>query len=174
MEIKVKYKKEVSTTITRCYQDCPYFYLDGGPGPGMACNHPDTGDIYIISHPDCDTGFPSGCPLLKPCVHNERSRYTHGFQCNDCDTFFPKESPTYRRCEYLNTLWMRLHNIGVDFHRAGRKGTLEDDEVRKMRDKIGIGIKHDNYEELIAEAEIMINNLIDTSGRIKNNGTYNL
>jgi hypothetical protein len=61
--------------IVKCYQECPYFYLDGGPGPIMACNHPETkanfamtqnlADIYIISHPQCDTGFPVRCPLRK-------------------------------------------------------------------------------------------------------------
>jgi len=30
------------------------------------------------------------------------------------------------------------------------------DDVIAMRDKIGIGVKHDNYEDLIVEAEKML------------------
>jgi hypothetical protein len=54
--------------ISRCYHECPYFSLDGGPGPVMYCGHPffegKGYDAFIISHPDCDTGFPKKCPLL--------------------------------------------------------------------------------------------------------------
>lgn len=56
--------------ITRCYHTCPYFGLDGGPSPAMYCKHPywdDKGSYagFIISHPECDDGFPSMCPLYK-------------------------------------------------------------------------------------------------------------
>ena len=56
--------------ITRCYHTCPYFGLDGGPSPTMICNHPywnDKGSYAgaIISHPECDDGFPDKCPLYK-------------------------------------------------------------------------------------------------------------
>ena len=56
--------------ISRCYHECPYFRLDGGPGPVMYCGHPvfdgaPYGEAMIINHPDCDTGFPKKCPLLK-------------------------------------------------------------------------------------------------------------
>lgn len=56
-------------TITRCYHECPYFGLEGGPGPVMMCNHPcwaDKGTYAgaIISHPECDEGFPDRCPEL--------------------------------------------------------------------------------------------------------------
>ena len=69
---------EVSTSltrkITRCYHECPYFGLDGGPGPAMVCNHPSFNDEpyagCIISHPDCDDGFPDKCPLLKENKHD--------------------------------------------------------------------------------------------------------
>ena len=65
MEIEVTVTKK----ITRCYHECPYFMLDGGPGPVMMCTHPDIGpsmeDCYIISHPQCDNGFPDKCPLLR-------------------------------------------------------------------------------------------------------------
>ena len=48
---------------------CPYFTTDGGgPGPVMLCGHPSLPFGYehqaIVSHPDCDTGFPKKCPLL--------------------------------------------------------------------------------------------------------------
>lgn len=54
--------------IDRCYHTCPYFTLDGGPSPCMVCGHPSLKDwegFGIISHPDCDDGFPKDCPLLK-------------------------------------------------------------------------------------------------------------
>ena len=66
MKVKVNYEKEIS----RCYHECPYFTLEGGPGPVMVCGHPSLkGEEWaghgIISHPDCDTGFPKNCPLRK-------------------------------------------------------------------------------------------------------------
>lgn len=56
--------------IEKCFHTCPYFETEGGPGPIMVCGHPfwkDKGcyDKMIISHPECDTGFPKKCPLLK-------------------------------------------------------------------------------------------------------------
>ncbi len=67
---------EVATTkkIKRCYHECPYFSVDGGPSGAMMCLHPKikkqfekTQNIavyYIINHPKCDNGFPKKCPLL--------------------------------------------------------------------------------------------------------------
>lgn len=73
MKIKVTITKEIS----RCYHECPHFGLDGGPGAVMVCNHPD-GNLPgyppgygIISHPDCDSGFPKLCPLLRDAASNE-------------------------------------------------------------------------------------------------------
>lgn len=57
--------------INRCYHECPHFGLSGYPGPIMVCDHPfwkdheDPYDACIISHPECDNGFPSRCPLFK-------------------------------------------------------------------------------------------------------------
>ena len=53
--------------IKRCYHECPYFGLDEGPSPMMVCEHPVLAGLSIehaaiISHPDCDTGFPEKCP----------------------------------------------------------------------------------------------------------------
>ena len=53
--------------ISRCYRECPYFDLEGGPGPIMICLHPTLKgrgieEAAIIEHPDCDTGFPVKCP----------------------------------------------------------------------------------------------------------------
>lgn len=69
MKLKVTIPaKEVE--IDRCYHTCPHFALDGGPSSIMYCSHPywnDKGSYAgcIISHPQCDTGFPDQCPLLK-------------------------------------------------------------------------------------------------------------
>ena len=69
MKLKVTIPaKEVE--IDRCYHTCPHFALDGGPSPTMYCSHPywDDKGAYagcIISHPQCDNGFPDQCPLLK-------------------------------------------------------------------------------------------------------------
>jgi hypothetical protein len=51
--------------IEKCYHECPYFGIEGAPGSVMMCNHPEAPDIYIISHPECDNGFPKLCPLIK-------------------------------------------------------------------------------------------------------------
>lgn len=88
------------------------------------------------------------------CSHNRRYRWTHGFQCEDCNTFFPNDSPTYRSGELLSSIWMVLNNINVDSRRAG--GPLLDDDADALQDKIGIGKTHENYEELIAEAEVIM------------------
>jgi hypothetical protein len=54
-------------SIKKCYHECPHFELDGGPGPVMTCSHPDAPNSgYIISHPDCDNGFPKKCPVMYP------------------------------------------------------------------------------------------------------------
>ena len=87
------------------------------------------------------------------CRHNQKHHYTHGFLCEDCNTFFPKESDVYRSSTLLDDIWMVLNNISVDKYIDG-KG--QDMEALEMRDKIGIGVKHDDYESLIAEAEVIM------------------
>ena len=64
----MKVKKVIDRKIERCYHECPHFGLEGGPSPTMICNHPYWNDkgAYagcIISHPECDEGFPPTCPL---------------------------------------------------------------------------------------------------------------
>lgn len=63
--MKIKVTKVIEREITRCYHQCPYFNTDMD---GMFCEHPSIGpnqwDVRIISHPDCDTGFPKKCPLV--------------------------------------------------------------------------------------------------------------
>lgn len=87
------------------------------------------------------------------CAHTQRCRYTHGFYCEDCDTFFGAGSATYRSGEMLSSIWTVLHNINAYSLQAGG---LEVAEALAMRDKIGIGLRHENYEALIAEAtEVM-------------------
>lgn len=91
---------------------------------------------------------------MSDCIHNQRCRWTHGFQCEDCNTFFPLESPTYRRSEYLGTCWMALHNVNSRRHRAKVDPHAD---VAELCDRIGVGQDHfDDYEELIGEAEAML------------------
>lgn len=87
------------------------------------------------------------------CLHNQRSRFTNGFYCRECLEFFDKDSPTYRSGELLSSIWMVLHNINVDRHRAELE-SLE--EVASLKEEIGIGKKHDNYEDIISRAEIVM------------------
>jgi hypothetical protein len=60
--------------ISQCWNECPFFSTEGMERM-MVCNHPvmlkkcdDEDDPYanaIISHPDCDDGFPKQCPLVQ-------------------------------------------------------------------------------------------------------------
>ena len=90
---------------------------------------------------------------MSECKHNNRCRYMTGFQCEDCDTFFELSSPTYRSDELLSSIWMVLHNINAA---RGQAGESLYPAVELMLDKIGIGVKHGNYEELISEAEFVM------------------
>lgn len=91
--------------------------------------------------------------IRKGHEHNSRRRYTDGFLCNDCGEFFSKDSPTYRSGELLSSLWMVLCNIRAEFIRNEEE---PDKEVVAMIEKIGIGIVHEDYEELIAEVETIM------------------
>ncbi len=77
------------------------------------------------------------------CEHNNRSRFTRGFYCSDCDTFFGKDSPTYRSGELLSSIWMAVRNLGIELGGSP--------EAKALCNRIGIGKKHDNYEDLIQE-----------------------
>ncbi len=90
---------------------------------------------------------------MSECNHNQRCRYTHGFHCEGCKTFFGRDTPTYRKEELLSSIWMVLNNINVN---RGRNDLPKDPEVQEMKDKIGIGIDHDDYEELIAASELIM------------------
>ncbi|MEN6550094.1 MAG: hypothetical protein ABFE07_28965 [Armatimonadia bacterium] len=61
---------KVEVWIEKCYYECPHFGLEHG---AMYCKHPNIQGVYggyIIEHPDCDTGFPKDCPLIRrqPCT----------------------------------------------------------------------------------------------------------
>ena len=87
------------------------------------------------------------------CIHNARVRSTKGFYCRDCEEFFNKDSPTYRSGELLSSIWMVLHNINA----ARGRGNLEYfEDVTQLKEEIGLGKKHDNYEELISKAEVIM------------------
>lgn len=88
------------------------------------------------------------------CRHNHRGRYTHGYLCEDCRQFFPRDSATYRSTELLSTLWMVLHNIDAS---SQQKGGSPCPDAIEMRDRIDPkGGPPANYEELIAEAEVIM------------------
>lgn len=90
---------------------------------------------------------------MSGCRHNQRTRYTNGYYCNDCNQFFSKDSPTYRGTELLTSIWMVLNNINAERLQAGLP-VIE--EVQALRDKIGFCVKRRNPEKLIAAAEIMM------------------
>ena len=61
-------KKVIKKRIRTCYNSCPYFTTEGMEH-SMVCGHPYFDDKpiysnYIISHPECDRGFPKKCPIL--------------------------------------------------------------------------------------------------------------
>jgi len=87
------------------------------------------------------------------CRHNARCRYTHGFYCEDCETFFSKDSPTYRAGELLSSIWMVLNNINVDRYRNDLEPS---EDVSALIEEIGIGKRHENYEDIINRAEMVI------------------
>ncbi len=87
------------------------------------------------------------------CSHNHRTRYDTGFYCEDCLTFFTKDSPTYRSDELLSSIWMVLNNINAQRCRNNLK-PLQD--VADLKDEIGIGKKHLNYEDIILRAEVVM------------------
>ncbi len=78
----MKFTVTTTTVVERCYHSCPHFGLDGGPGAAMVCNHPKAPDMgYIISHPECDNGFPPLCPLVK---EQEAGQQAANRCCCDC------------------------------------------------------------------------------------------
>ena len=87
--------------------------------------------------------------------HNQRCRYTHGFQCDDCGTFIPKDSEEYLRTEGLSDYWMSIHNIGVYFRRENRE--LPDDfiELETQFEKLD---RKNCYDIPIGEIQEMIAN----------------
>ena len=91
--------------------------------------------------------------MMKDCDHNNRMRFTDGFHCSDCQTYFPKDSPTYRRDELLNSIELVLWNIHVDLRRAFG---AETSDALEMSNKVRHGYSRDGYEDLIAEAEVIM------------------
>ncbi len=55
------------------------------------------------------------------CTHNQRTRYTYGFYCEDCDNFFGLDTPDYRYDEYIWSLDFVVNNMIVDLKRANKK-----------------------------------------------------
>ncbi len=75
--MKITVKRIISSKIDHCYHQCPYFSVSTNM---MECGHPywdeaakkDPWVRMIISHPECDTGFPKECPLIKD-LTNEKN-----------------------------------------------------------------------------------------------------
>lgn len=87
------------------------------------------------------------------CLHRHTCSYTSGFYCEDCGNFFDKASPTYRSTALLTSLAMVMNNINADRCRSGRHG---DEDVDAMVDKLIATKPDDDYEGVIAEAEIIM------------------
>lgn len=88
------------------------------------------------------------------CNHNERTRYTHGFQCNsECKRFIGKESAEYRATAYLSELWMALHNVNAQ--QIGNSFPIRPD-IETMINEIGIGKVHTDFESIIERAEALL------------------
>lgn len=95
------------------------------------------------------------------CDHKGQEAWTDGLLCLDCGKFFHISSAYYRSTQYLQDLWMALHNLNAERYQtklAHYKGPVLEPypEVTAMRDKIDIGVKHANYEEIISEAEAVL------------------
>jgi hypothetical protein len=55
---------------------------------------------------------------------------------------------------------MALHNINAV---RGQRGEGRIDEVAELRDEIGIGVDHEDYEILIERAEVMLGKYGETT-----------
>lgn len=119
--------------ISRCYHECPYFSLDGGPSPTMYCGHPfwkDKGAYAgaIIRHPVCDEGFPSACPLVYPKAAEESaelykqqekssaciSRLTRPFEERDFATITADTAAAIAAVEDENFMYQVRKITGLD------------------------------------------------------------
>jgi len=90
---------------------------------------------------------------MSECIHNATTRYVDGFYCNDCQIWYDKDSTTYRSTHLLESIYLVLNNINVEQWRTNGTMIIE---VGRMKEKIGIMVKHKNYEELISQAEVIM------------------
>lgn len=110
---------------------------------------------------------------MKECMtnahkHNQRTRYTHGFLCEDCNRWFGYNTPVYRELELLSSVYMVLSNINVDLI---REGLSKDKEVTDLMNRIGISKDHSHdFEELIYESQI----LMFKHGKNENSASFTL
>ena len=89
--------------------------------------------------------------MSDACDHNQRTRFTAGFYCEDCKTFFAACTAEYRSSELLFSIRLTLHNLNVERH---RNGLTPLPDISAMAEKL----KHasDDYESLVAEAEAVM------------------
>ena len=60
-------QRTIIKEVNKCYGECLYFGILGGV---TVCEFAHAEDLgYIISHAECDNGFPEKCPLIK--LYNE-------------------------------------------------------------------------------------------------------
>lgn len=107
--MKVK-KGGIEKDIQRCKDECPYFGIDGGPGPVMICKRPDAiRQGYIISHPDCDSGFPRECPLIVGKLPDVEIETVHAepFTVNDITKWTLKGLHKYLSFAGGQTTWLK-------------------------------------------------------------------
>lgn len=87
--------------------------------------------------------------------HNQRCRYTTGYQCDDCNNFFDKDSEEYLRTEGISNYSMSIHNIGVYFYRENTELPQDVIELKNQFDEL---TKKNCYEVPMDEIQSMITN----------------
>lgn len=99
--MKIRVTKTITKEITCCYHECPYF-MGGGCGSIMICTHPEAENMYIISHPECDIGFPQECPLIQIEENKnvdeqgeEKAAKSRRRRWKDCEVFLIRQAVTH-------------------------------------------------------------------------------
>lgn len=68
-------------------------------------------------------------------IHNARTRYTTGYFCRDCGSFIERDSLLYFMTEQVGSIWMAIHNRGVDFRRGNTNMDISE-EAKSLMEKL--------------------------------------